>query len=155
MWPWLNSLFFYFSAFTFISPFFWYNTNPRYYEVIHLSKNQQDKSLTYPFSRLREDKTGKGGGGCSNTGISYCNIKVPRSPKERKIKYKELYRKGISFCVHLTFPWWFAHSLYCIRFKHKIPPNTHSRIVLRYTVTYENKRKDQGTLLERDLVQVP
>lgn len=148
--------FFTFSAFTFISPFFFYITLIRDITKLYTCRKiSRISHLPHPFSRLREDKTGKGGGGCSNTGISYCSIKVPRSPKERKIKYKELYRKGISFCVHLTFPWWFAHSLYCILFKHKIPPNTHSRIVWRYTVTDENKRKDQGTLLERDLVQVP
>lgn len=155
MWPWLNSLFFTFLLLLLYPPSFDITLIRDITKLYTCRKISRISHLPHPFSRLREDKTGKGGGGCSNTGISYCNIKVPRSPKERKIKYKELYRKGISFCVHLTFPWWFAHSLYCIRFKHKIPPNTHSRIVLRYTVTDENKRKDQGTLLERDLVQVP
>lgn len=53
--------------------------------------------LPHPFSRLREDKTGKGGGGCCNTGISYCNIKVPKSQKEEKKNTRNYIEKGYRF----------------------------------------------------------
>lgn len=65
-------------------PFFYITLIPDITKLYTCRKISRISHLPHPFSRLREDKTGKGGGGCSNTqGFPIAISKSP-DPKKRE-----------------------------------------------------------------------